>query len=450
MQMFKHTVAALAVLLFSVMGTDNQLLGYQTAAEDWCQFRGAKGTSTTDAKLPERWTASENFEWRLKLPGRGWSSPVHTDGIAWMTAAIERKATPAEIREKLKGVQFARIKTAAASVEFHALAVDLNSGKLLHDIVLGRTDSPQPINPMNSYASPTPVISDGQVVCHFGAYGTWCLDAQSGKKIWETRYVIDHSVGPGSSPVVVDGNVILVCDGCDLQFIAAVGLEDGKEVWKTNRPPIRDTNGEFRKAYCTPLVCLLEGKKHIVVTGSQWICAYAPDSGREIWRLDYGRGYSMTGMPFLVNEMIVFPTGYDNHEFVAFVPSGTGELAANQIRWRKRGAPSMSSSVVWNNQIFSVGDRGVVSIVNPADGAIKKRKRTIANISSSPLVASGKMYCGSRDGKMVVVSCDENLEILHEYDFGSPIYATPCPVGSDLLVRTAEELIRISANQNQK
>lgn len=441
--LYSRRAFLLALSILVTANCNESAFGFQSTQNDWSQFRGANGASSTGTQLPQKWTA-ENYKWRLKLPGRGWSSPVHANGIAWMTAAIERKATPEEIAEKLKGVEFARIKTAASSVEFLALAVDLKSGKLLHNISLGRTDDPQPVNPMNSYASPTPVISDGKVVCNFGAYGTWCLDAKTGEKVWETKYVIDHSVGPGSSPVVVDGNVILVCDGCDKQFIAAVKLEDGKEVWKTNRPPIRDTNGEFRKAYCTPAVCTVDGEKQVVVTGSQWICAYAPDTGKEIWRLDYGRGYSMSGVPLMVDNTIIFATGYDNHEFVAFSPKGTGQLDSQLIRWRKRGAPSMSSSVVWNGQIYSTGDRGIVSIVDPADGTVKQRQRTIGNISSSPLIANGKLYVGSRDGKMVVIDCRKQLQVIHEFDFGSPVYASPCPVGDDLLVRTASELIRIS------
>ena len=446
--MFKSVVniiKCIAICMALVLMVESQVIGFQSTVEDWTQFRGPTATSTTESELPVSWNSESNFKWQTKLPGRGWSSPVHVEGIAWMTSAVETKATPQQIKEKLKSVQFARIKTAAASVEFHALAVDLESGKLLHDIVLGRTDDPQPINPMNSYASPTPVISNGKVVCHFGAYGTWCLDARSGKKLWHNKYVIDHSVGPGSSPIVVDSKVVLVCDGCDRQFIAAVGIDDGKEAWKTNRPPIRETNGEFRKAYCTPIVCSIEGKEQIVVTGSQWICSYDPGTGKEIWRLDYGRGYSMTGQPFMVGGTIIFPTGYDYHEFVAFVPKGTGELDKRQIAWRKRGAPSMSSSIVSGKKIFSAGDRGIMSIIDASSGAVEKRQRTIGNISSSPLLANGKMYVGSRNGKMVIISCDANLNELFEFDFGSPIYASPCPIGNDLLVRTAEELIRITA-----
>ena len=103
--------------------------------------------------------------------------------------------------------------------------------------------------------------------------------------------------------------------------------------------------------------------------------------------MDDGRGYSTTGQPFMLDDTILFPAGCDYHELVAFVPKGTGELADAQIRWRKRGAPSMSSSLLVGNQIYSAGDRGILSIMNASTG----------------------------------------------------------PVGNDLLVRTTDELIRITA-----
>ena len=61
------------------------------------------------------------------------------------------------------------------------ICVDINSGKIVHDIKLAQSDSPDPINPMNSYASPTPAIVGGKVICHFGNYGTWCIDEKSGE-----------------------------------------------------------------------------------------------------------------------------------------------------------------------------------------------------------------------------------------------------------------------------
>ncbi|MDG2014633.1 MAG: hypothetical protein P8J33_14090 [Pirellulaceae bacterium] len=104
----------------------------------------------------------------------------------------------------------------------------------------------------------------------------------------------------------------------------------------------------------------------------------------------------------------------------------------------------MSSFVVHNGMIYSAGDRGVFTVHDPQDGTLMKRFRTIGNMSSSPLLAAEHLYLGNRDGQFVVIKIGEELEVVHEYDFGSGIYASPCPIDNDLLVRTANELIRIS------
>ena len=416
----------------------------QTEQTVWSQFRGEEGAGITDRDLPVTWSV-EDYAWRTKIPGRGWSSPVYVDGKAWMTYAIATAATKEEIKEKLKGVEFADIKTAAASVEFHAICVDLESGEILHDINLGKTTDPQPISPMNSYASPSAAIADGKVVCHFGAYGTWCLDVNTAEVLWDTKYVINHSVGAGSSPIIVDDAVVLVCDGLDKQFIVAVSLKDGSELWKTDRPPIDSPSGEFRKAYCTPIVCEIDGKKEVVVTGADWICAYDPKNGDEIWRLNYGKGFSVTGMPALDDGTLVFVTGYSENKIIGMEPRGEGELERSAIKWELNGAPAMASVVVRDGIIFSNNEGGVLSAIKVADGSYIKRTRSVANLSSSPLLANGKLYVVSREGRMKVFSADETLELLHDFDFQSQVLACPSPIGNDLLVRTANELIRISA-----
>ena len=47
------------------------------AQGDWRQFRGPKAGGVADgARLPERWSATDNVVWSVDVPGRGWSSPI--------------------------------------------------------------------------------------------------------------------------------------------------------------------------------------------------------------------------------------------------------------------------------------------------------------------------------------------------------------------------------------
>ena len=85
-------------------------------------------------------------------------------------------------------------------VDLHALCVSLKTGKLIHNVKLFVQSEPEKIHAMNSYASPTPVIAGNRVFCHFGNYGTACLDVKSGAVQWKIkRFEYKTQNGPGAS-----------------------------------------------------------------------------------------------------------------------------------------------------------------------------------------------------------------------------------------------------------
>ena len=412
----------------------------------WTQFRGPTGEGLANVKLPTELANKKNHVWSTSISGVGWSSPVVSNGQVWFTSAVTKEATPEQIAAKLAGVQFAQIKTMAQSVEFHAICLDLSTGKLLHDKVLATDDNPSPINPMNSYASPTPAIFADNVICHFGNYGTWCLNTKTCETIWSTKLIVDHSVGPGSSPIVFGNKVILVCDGIDQQYVAAVNLQDGRTAWKTNRPQIRASNGEFRKAYSTPLIIPIHGRPQAVIPGAQWTVAYDPDNGDEIWRADCGDGFSTTPMAIFESGLIVMSTGYTKPEFVAIRPDGKGDVSKTHIAWRaSKGAPTMSSAVARDGDMFAMSDTGILTRYDVSNGQEKARHRIGGNFSASPILAGEHLYFSDRKGMMTVVKIDNELTVVSTNDFGSPILASPAVIENDLIVRTEAEIIRITS-----
>lgn len=422
----------------------------QTKVGHWAQFRGTDGTgiAQASAKPPTQWDVSQQTAWEVEIPGTGWSSPVYEGEKVWLTSAVTKPATEAEIAAKLKDDRMAQIKTLASSFELHAICVDLNSGRIIHDVRLAQVDSPEPINPMNSYASPTPAIQDGRVICHFGNYGTWCIDENSGKVIWDRKFVVKHSVGPGSSPVIVDDKVIIVCDGTDIQFIAAVDLATGNQIWKTDRPPIKAADGEYRKAYCTPLLINVDGKQQAVIPGAQWVAGYDPETGKELWRADHGSGFSVTPMAVYESGLVVFSTGFMDASFVAVDPRGTGDISSKGIAWRSapKKAPRMPSLIATSGQIFAIADNGILRCLDAKTGEIINEKRIGGNFSSSPLLAGGNLYLSSREGVMTVVKCSSDLETIATNPFETSLMASPILVGDDLLVRTEKKLLRIKSS----
>src|SRR5262249_13957246 len=195
-------------------------LALSLARADWPDYRGpwhdghaAPPGETKPVGLPLHWGEDENVKWKTPIPYRGWSSPVVLGGQVWLTTAT------------------------ADGHDVFAVCVDADSGKVLFNEKLFHSDNPEPLgNPLNRYASPSPVIEPGRVYVHFGSYGTACLDTATAKVIWERHDLpCRHFRGPGSSPVLFKDLLILSLDGIDLQYLVALNKKTGETVWKTDR-----------------------------------------------------------------------------------------------------------------------------------------------------------------------------------------------------------------------
>ena len=140
------------------------LLSGAFADTEWPQFRGPTGQGVSDAKgLPLTWSETDNIAWKTALPGAGHSSPVVSGSRIWLTSSPDKGRTR------------------------HVLRLDLATGKITLDIPLFTCAAPEPCHAMNSYATPTPVLSGGRVYVTFGAAGTACLEAETGRTVWERR-----------------------------------------------------------------------------------------------------------------------------------------------------------------------------------------------------------------------------------------------------------------------
>ena len=50
---------------------------HPSQAADWPEFRGPGGAGHADSQsLPVHWDQATHVVWKVKIPGKGWSSPV--------------------------------------------------------------------------------------------------------------------------------------------------------------------------------------------------------------------------------------------------------------------------------------------------------------------------------------------------------------------------------------
>jgi outer membrane protein assembly factor BamB len=418
-------------------------------AADWPQFRGPAGDGVAaSAKLPTSWSESRNIRWKVSTPGRGWSSPVVADGKIWLTTAVERPLD-ADLREKFRKEKFAANPMKAelnivGEISLRIIGIDAETGDRVVDRELFGVQLPQPVHSLNSYASPSPIWQNGRVYCHFGTFGTACYAVAADEIVWTAQWELDHSVGPGSSPVFVAERLVIPCDGADRQFVTALDAETGAEVWRTPRPKMTGNNGDLHKAFSTPLVIQVAGKEQVVSVGAQWVVSYDPTDGKEIWRVRHGAGFSTVPRPVYGHGLIFMSTGYTRPELWAIRVDGRGDVTTSHVAWKSnKQIPTMPSPVLVGDELYFVNDQGVASCLDALSGEQLWQKRIEGNYSSSPIAADGKIYFSNREGKTAVVRASREFELLAENHLDGQIFSSPAVAGGALILRTDTHLYRI-------
>ena len=420
-------------------------------AADWKQFRGPDGQGHADAKnLPLKWSETENVLWKTAIPGRGWSSPVFDGDIIWMTTAVEEvlagDALEKARKEKLGGNPMAKQMSLVGSVSLRAVSVNARTGKLLGDMELLNVKNPPAIHTLNSYASPTPVLDGNLLLAHFGELGTACLDTYTGKILWTAVLPSAHAVGAGSSPVVFGDLFIASCDGTDQQYMVGLNKLTGEQVWKTPRPKMAGLIGDFHKAYSTPLLVNVGGRPQVIAPGAQWVAAYDPVDGRELWRVRYGDGFSNVPRPVVANDLVCVCTGFMQPQMVAIRMDGEGDVTKSHVAWKiPKSIPTMPSPVVVGDEIYYVTDQGVATCANALNGEIIWTKRLGGNYSASPLAAAGRIYFSNREGDTTVIRAGKEIEELAVNKLDGQHMASPAVIDESLLLRTNTHLYRIGS-----
>jgi outer membrane protein assembly factor BamB len=415
------------------------------AADDsaWPQFRGPLGNghlgrtgSEAAQRHPIQWSEGKNIAWKTAIPEKGWSTPVITRGRVWVTTA-----TP-------------------DGKDYFAICLDQRSGKILVEKKLFHCDSPEPLgNPVNGYASPSPLADGPLVFIHFGSYGTAALDAMTGDEIWRrTELPCRHYRGPGSSLAQFRDTLIVTMDGVDVQYLVALDKRTGKTVWKTDRttdfgdlgPDGKPKmEGDLRKAYTTPVVIENKnGRPWFLSVGAKAAYGYDAADGSELWKVTYP-GFSNASSPLYSQGLAIINTGYGKANLLAFkVDSSTrGDVTKSRLQWEcLKRVPQRSSPIAAGDFLYMVDDGGFCSCLDLKTGDVKWSERLEGNYSGSPIYVSGHLYfCSEQGGSYVVKPNSTHLTIAAQNKLDTGMFASPAADADSLYLRTTTHLYCIRA-----
>ena len=396
------------------------------SAADWPEFRGPTRDGVSIATdVPIEWSATENVAWKQPIPGSGWSSPVLASGKIYLTTATGTAD--------------------AADVSLRAICIDAADGRIAWDVEALRPDAADAkvMHEKNSLASSTPIVDGGRLYAHFGHMGTAALDLD-GNVLWQQTDVDYAPIhGNGGSPAVVGDLLVFSCDGTgeDGQFIAALDRATGQVRWKQPR----ETSAERTFSFSTPTGDRSRRRRADVSAGSGMAGAFDPRDGHELWRVNYGEGFSVVPRPVFAHGMVYICSGFIRANLLAVNPQGAaGDATETNVVWRyDRGVPTTPSVIVADDEVYFVSDNGVATCLDAHTGTEHWTERLGGNFSASPVAAEGRVYFTNEDGTTYVVKAGTEHELLATNDLGERALASPAVDDGAIYLRTESHLWRI-------
>ncbi len=260
----------------------------------WGRFRGPNGSGVADAgPLPDAIGPEDGAVWRTELPG-GYSSPVVGEKHVFLTAV--------------------------EGTTLLVFAIDRRTGEVAWSRKAPEgLERPHP-GP-NSPVSSTPATDGTNVFAFFETSGIVAWDAK-GKERWRRDFgPFNTPYGMGSSPILVDGLVVMQCDLDTDSCLIALDASTGEQRWKTLRPG-------FTHGFSTPTVYApAAGPKQLVVSGSYRLGGYSVANGELLWQRG-GMAWQAKSVPLVEGDTLYV------HSWMA----SPAELGLKKITLEWRGA----------------------------------------------------------------------------------------------------------------
>lgn len=422
-------------------------------ATEWPQFRGPAASGVDASKaLPIEWNVEtgKNVRWQTPIPGLGHSCPIVWSNRIYLTTAVA--VGDPELKVGLYG-DIEPVEENAAQ-QWRLLALDRGTGKVLWN-VLGHSAVPRvKRHPKATHCNSTPATDGNFIVTIFGSEGLFAF-SMDGKLRWKKSLgpmdagyfaVPSAQWGFGSSPIIHDGRVIVLCDVQTNSFLAAFDLKSGRELWRTAR---RDV-----PTWGSPAIVETASRKQIVVNGWHHTGGYKFADGKEIWRLD-GGGDIPVPTPIFAEGLIYLTSAHGKvRPMRAIRPDATGDItpptpdATNAgIAWvHPRLGNYMQTPIAVQGRIYSCFDAGIISCFDAKTGKVHFTERIgdgKQGFTASPVSDGRHLYIAAETGRVVVMPVTEKFSTVATNELGAICMATPAIADGTIFFRTQKKLITI-------
>ena len=380
------------------------------SGEDWLQFRGNDHRGISLKSETPTNLSKNNIAWKTPLPGRGLSSPIVIENRVFLTAS-----------------------STADQSRLHVICANKVNGEIEWERqfwATGRTICHE----KTCVAAPTPVSDGKNIYALYSSNDLICLDLDGNLK-WIRGLMQDYpnasnSLGLASSPIIVDGTLIVQIENDSDSFVSGINLKDGSNIWKLART---------KKANWTSPIRLND--KEVAIQGSEGITCVSAKSGTVQWSFNEGASTIPSSVTSADSAILYVPS----NGITAIKPrkdNNTPEIVWQESQLR----PGTSSPIIVGDNIYIINRAGVLNAAKKDTGERLWRLRLEGPFSGSPVSSNGHIYVAS-ERKGVFQSIDINGKegmLRGSIELGETILGTPAIANNSIFIRSDGHLWKIS------
>ena len=389
---------------------------------DWYSFRGAAGSGVAaNSNMPTFWDGANGsgIVWTAEVPLRGMSSPIVWGNKVYLTGASEER------RE--------------------VYCYDFATGTLLWKLEV----KPDPthvkkapeVDKETGYAASTCVADEMSVFALFANGDLVAVDGCA-QLLWSADLGLPANRYGHSSSLARYQNRILIQydqdpDKGGTSRLMALDAGNGKALWSTPRP--------VSDSWPSPIVLGTSSGPQVVTVANDWIIAYHPVSGRELWKV-HCAGTDVAPSPIYAGGLVLVSVTAD--KLYAIRPDGTGDVTASHVAWTSGdGVADVASPVSDGELLYTVNAAGMLTCLDVKSGAKVWEQGLEGEFYGSPGLAGDKLYLVSRSGQVFILKTGRHYALLGMASLGEPSDGSPVFAGDRILIRGLKTLFCIGVKQ---
>ena len=413
------------------------LLCNPTHAANWPHWRGPSfNGSSTEQKLPDEFSKTNNVKWVASLPGPSAATPIIWGDHIFLSSTDLKTKT------------------------LRAIALDRKSGNILwnNEIAPGFNQDER-----SNLASPSPT-TDGERAYFF--YSTGDLEAFdfSGKQVWSRN--IQKEYGQfvyqwtyGASPTLFDGKLFIQVLQRDVpvhgrgektqpneSYLLALDPKTGKELWRHIRAT--DAKSESREAYSTTIPY----NGQLLIAGGDCLTAHDPRDGKELWRWCSFNTQNKTHMRLVPSPVVGSNIALvcAPQRYPLFAVNLAGKVDNSSLAWQSESRELFSDTATplfYGGRFYVLnGDRKTLTRIELATGKIDWTGDLggMSKFDGSPTGADGRIYFQNFRGDVYVVEAGEKFNLLRIIPMGetddNELRSTIAVSQGNLFIRTGSKL----------